>query len=39
MQEIKETISRDIPAIAQDFAGALTLIVVFLVALNLPSFV
>lgn len=39
MQEIKETISRDIPAIAQDFAGALALIVVLLVALNLPALV
>ncbi len=39
MQEIKETISRDIPAIAQDFAGALALIVALLVALNLPLLV
>jgi len=36
MQEIKDTVCRDIPAIAQDFAGALALIVVFLVGLNLP---
>lgn len=36
MQEIKETVCRDIPTIAQDFAGALALIVVFLVGLNLP---
>ena len=36
MHEIKETVFRDIPALAQDFAGALALIVVLLVGLNLP---
>ena len=38
MQEIKDTISRDIPGLAQDFAGAVALIVVFVVGLNLPAF-
>ena len=37
MQDLKNTIARDFPAIAQDFVGAMALIAVFVVALNLPS--
>ena len=37
MQDIKDTIARDIPGFVQDFAGAVALISILVVALNLPS--
>ena len=37
MQDIKDTIARDIPAFVQDFAGAVALIAILVVALNLPG--
>ena len=39
MQILKETITRDFPTLAQDFAGAAALVVVLVVALNLPGLV
>ncbi len=37
MQDLKDAIGRDFPALAQDFAGAVALIAVLVVALNLPA--
>ncbi|SMX22238.1 hypothetical protein BOA8489_00329 [Boseongicola aestuarii] len=37
MVEIRETIARCRSTIAQDFAGAVALVAIFVVMLNLPS--
>ena len=37
MQDLKDAIGRDFPALAQDFAGAVALVAVLVVALNLPA--